>query len=50
MRHACVTGQHASCTVAFDVHFAELSVVHMKTYKSVASFFFSNFLLVLNNW
>lgn len=39
MRHACVTGQHGSCTVAFDVHFAEFSVVHMKTYNSVASFF-----------
>ena len=43
MRHACVTGQHASCTVAFDVHFAELSVVHMKTYNSVASFFLKFF-------
>ena len=50
LRHACVSGQNASCARANVSHFAELTdFFFMKTYsRCLVSF--SNFVIVLINW
>ena len=50
IRHACVSGQNASCARAVVSHFAELTVVFFKKKYNRCLISFSNCVMVLINW